>query len=128
MLRVFMGKRGPTAFSPDWNQVDSLCGIQCTGEEIASFFGVEYKTLERACKRENDIKLGEYIRQKSLVGKVSLRRKQWKSADSGSVPMQIWLGKNILGQKDKSDDEIEAMKGKENLSDSISKLIDKLPS
>jgi hypothetical protein len=28
---------------------------------------------------------------------------QWKSAEKGSVPMQIWLGKQVLGQADKQE-------------------------
>ena len=28
---------------------------------------------------------------------------QWKSAERGSVPMLIWLGKQVLGQTDKSE-------------------------
>ena len=30
-----------------------------------------------------------------------LRQLQWKSAENGNVTMQIFLGKNILGQQDK---------------------------
>ena len=30
-----------------------------------------------------------------------LRQLQWKSAEQGNVTMQIFLGKNILGQQDK---------------------------
>ncbi len=33
--------------------------------------------------------------------KIKLRKLQWKSADKGNVTMQIFLGKNILGQKDR---------------------------
>jgi hypothetical protein len=34
------------------------------------------------------------------AGKSSLRRLQWKSALGGNVVMQIWLGKQYLGQRD----------------------------
>ena len=33
--------------------------------------------------------------------KASLRRMQYKAAEGGNVTAQIWLGKQILGQKDK---------------------------
>ena len=33
--------------------------------------------------------------------KMRLRQLQWKSAENGNVTMQIFLGKNILGQQDK---------------------------
>ena len=121
-----MGKRGPVPFSPDWKQVDNLCGIHCTGSEIAAFFGVEYKTLERACKRDNDVKLGEYIAQKAMRGNISLRRSQWKAQESGNTAMLIFLGKNYLNQKDKSDVEIEAEKHNV-IADALTTLADKLP-
>lgn len=34
------------------------------------------------------------------LAKCSLRRMQFKSAEAGNVTMQIWLGKQLLGQKD----------------------------
>ena len=40
--------------------------------------------------------------------KMRLRQLQWKSATKGNVVMQIWLGKQILGQSEntiKEDDE-----------------------
>lgn len=37
------------------------------------------------------------------MGKRSLRRMQWKSAKGGNATMQIWLGKQLLGQTDKQD-------------------------
>ena len=41
--------------------------------------------------------------------KYKLRQMQWKSAERGNVPMQIWLGKQILGQSESpmgDDDEL----------------------
>jgi len=108
-----MGKRGPKLTQIDWKMLTKLAAIQCTGEEMASVLDIDYKTLERACKRDNGVKLGEWIGQKKLGGRSSLRKLQYNSAQTGNVTMQIWLGKNWLGQKDKSDDEIEAMKSPE---------------
>ena len=33
--------------------------------------------------------------------KMRLRQLQWKSAEKGNVTMQIFIGKNMLGQQDK---------------------------
>lgn len=77
-----------------------MCAIHCTGEEIAAILGVEYKTLERACKREKRKKFGEYLREKAMHGNESLRRRQWKQAQEGNPTMLIWLGKQWLGQSD----------------------------
>lgn len=90
----------------DWEQVDSLCKIQCTGEEIASVLDVGYNTIERACKRDHNVKFGDYIAQKKLGGKASLRRNQWKLAQDGNATMLVWLGKNMLNQTDKTETEI----------------------
>ena len=42
----------------------------------------------------------EYFRQKAPAGRISLRRAQFKSAIGGNVMAQIWLGKQMLGQRD----------------------------
>lgn len=97
------GTRGPEPTEVDWKIVSKLCKIQCTGEEIASFLDISYDTLERACKREQKIKLAEYIAQKKLGGKVSLRRAQFTKALSGNPTMLIWAGKQYLGQTDKKE-------------------------
>ena len=84
----------------NWTTVDGLCAIHCTGEEIAAVVGVSYDTLEKACKREQKSSFTDYVREKSQHGKASLRRRQWKQAQDGNATMQIWLGKQWLGQSD----------------------------
>lgn len=69
-----------------------LAGIHCTNEEIASILGVSADTIER--RYAGDIK---EARDK---GRSSLRRMQWDAAQKGNVTMMIWLGKQLLGQKD----------------------------
>lgn len=84
----------------DWKLVDSLCGIHCTGEEIASVLDVSYDTLQRRCQEEHKCGFADYFKKASANGKISLRRQQYSVAMKGNVSMLIWLGKNILGQKD----------------------------
>lgn len=84
----------------DWEQIEALCKIQCTGEEIAAVFSCSYDTLARRCKDELGVNFADYIAEKRLGGRASLRRYQWQLAQKGNATMQIWLGKNILGQKD----------------------------
>jgi len=85
----------------DWEKVDQMCAIQCTGEEIAGVLGVDYDTIASACKREHSCSFSEYIGQKKSPGKMSLRRKQYSAAMDGNATMLVWLGKNWLGQTDK---------------------------
>jgi len=84
----------------DWGTFDKLCAFQCTGEEIAAWFGIDYDTLNNICKREMGAGFTECFEQKRSLGKVSLRRAQFQNAMGGNPTMQIWLGKNWLGQTD----------------------------
>lgn len=89
----------------DWNDVEKLCALQCTQEEIAQFCDCSVDTLDRAAKRDHDISFAEFFRQKRGKGKISLRRKQWEVAQKGNVTMLIWLGKQYLDQSEKKDGE-----------------------
>lgn len=82
---------------------EGLCRIQCTQEDIADVFECDVDTITAWCKRTYNQTFSEVFRQKRGQGKVSLRRMQWKSAEAGSVPMQIFLGKNLLGQSDRQE-------------------------
>lgn len=85
----------------DLDLASRLASIMCTGEEIADVLQVSYKTVERRVEEETGLGFGEWIKRHQAVGKSSLRRMQWKTAENGNVTMQIWLGKQYLGQADK---------------------------
>ena len=84
----------------EWNTVEKLCELQCTLIEIASALGIHSETLSRCIKDEYELTFSSYFAQKATGGKIALRRAQFKSATSGSIPMMIFLGKNYLGQAD----------------------------
>lgn len=94
------GAGGRPRIEIDWKLVSNLLRIQCTGEEIAGAVGCSYDTLERACKREQEMSFAEYSEQKRAEGRASLRRNQWKAAEAGNPTMLVWLGKQMLGQTD----------------------------
>ena len=83
----------------DKSQFEKLCGIQCTQEEIASFFSCSPDTIERWCKREYKERFAEVYSKKRGIGKISLRRAQFRMAET-SASMAIWLGKQYLGQRE----------------------------
>jgi hypothetical protein len=87
----------------DLEQLNKLIGLQCTGEEVASYFNIDYDTLNRIVQDEYSMSYSDYYKQKKGMGKVSLRRAQYQSAMDGNITMQIWLGKNWLGQSDKQE-------------------------
>ena len=90
----------------DKKNFESMCAYQCTQEEICAFLGVTDKTLSNWCKKTYGLRFSEVFRQKREMGKMSLRRKQWKLADT-SASMAIFLGKNYLGQTDQVETKIE---------------------
>ncbi len=96
----------------DWSQVEKLCALQATETEVAQFLAVSVDTLARACRREHRMSFAEYFAQKRGLGKISLRRAQWQTAQSGNPTMLIWLGKQHLGQRDKTSHELSGPDGK----------------
>lgn len=96
-----MAKMGRPTKKVNWEELDAMCEIQCTGVEIAGVFGISYDALADAVKREKKMTFAEYYEQKSAPGRKSLRRKQWELAMKGDRVMLIWLGKQMLGQSEK---------------------------
>lgn len=79
---------------------------QHTQLEAAAIFGVSIRTFEEFL-RVNE-KAREVWEEGRGSGQGSLRRMQFVSAQKGNVTMQIWLGKQYLGQKDKHESLLEA--------------------
>jgi hypothetical protein len=89
-----VAKPGRKPVDVDPEQVEKLAALGCTNLEIASFFNCSDRTIRD--------KFSENVAKGKEQGKIRLRQLQWQSAQKGNVTMQIWLGKNILGQKDGS--------------------------
>ena len=85
----------PKKHNLDTEKVEQLAGFGCTNTEIASFFGCSENTIRRS--------YGEYLTKGRDKGKIRLRQLQWRAAERGNVSMMIWLGKQVLGQTDKSE-------------------------
>lgn len=84
-----------------WETINSLCTIHCTGEEIAGVLEIDYDTLNARIKDKYTIGFSDYYKRHQGAGKASLRRMQWKAAEEGNTTMLVWLGKNVLDQTDK---------------------------
>lgn len=82
----------PAKLDIDEDVVRELASIACTMIEIAAVVNCSVDTLER--------RFADVIKRGRETAKTSLRRFQWKAAEGGSVPMMIWLGKQLLGQRD----------------------------
>src|SRR5262245_34574879 len=81
----------------DLAELEKLCGMQCTDEEIAAFFGVSARTIER---RRQVPKFREAMDQGRAKGRVSVRRHLHRLAATGNIAAAIFLAKNLLGYKD----------------------------
>ena len=90
----------------DKKQFESLCGLQCTREEIADFFEVDMDTVTNWCKRTYGKGFSAVFGEKRAYGKISLRRNQFRMAEK-NANMAIWLGKQYLNQKDRPEEEVQ---------------------
>lgn len=105
----------------DKKQFENLCGLQCTLDEMCGWFDVCTDTLESWCKREYGQNFSEIYKQKRGKGKISLRRSQWRLAET-NANMAIFLGKQYLGQTDSPRYEIVNHIEKDDLSKALEEL------
>ena len=83
----------PKKYNINDKEVLKLASYGCTNTEIADFYGCDESLIRKS--------YSEYLTKGRANVKIRLRKLQWQSAENGNVTMQIFLGKNILGQHDK---------------------------
>lgn len=96
-----MGKVGrpKRSFSDkDINQIKVLARCHCPDSEIAAFMECGEKTIQRH--------FGPLVKEMREAGKANIRAKQFELAMKGDKTMLIWVGKQILGQRDRFNQEI----------------------
>src|SRR5271170_6265769 len=81
----------------DLVELEKLCGMQCTDEEVAAFLGVSIRTIER---RRQVKAFREVMDRARAKGRVSVRRALFRLAAAGNIAAAIFLAKNLLGYKD----------------------------
>lgn len=96
------GKRGPkpklVLSEALLEQLRALGGIQATVEECAAVLKVSLRTLQNFFADHPEAKDAHEAGKEN--GKASLRRAQFQLALNGNATMQIWLGKQMLGQRE----------------------------
>jgi hypothetical protein len=100
----------------DANQVEKLARLGAKNTEIADFFDCSTDTIERRFAAE--------LQKGRASLKMSLRQWQLKAAEKGNPTMLIWLGKQSLGQVDKSIHELSGPDGKPIETKSLTSLPD----
>lgn len=91
----------------DWDTLAKLATLHATGQEMADFVGFSRNTLRERCLRDTGMEWSAWQEKHRSMGKLSLRRAQFRLAEDGNATMQIWLGKNLLGQSDDPRQETE---------------------
>jgi hypothetical protein len=88
----------------DPGQLEKLAEMCATQDEVAAWFNTSRQVIGNRLKREPL----KGIWEKGLAkGRIALRRAQLQLAMSGNATMQIWLGKQLLGQVDKTEQKVE---------------------
>lgn len=94
----------PAPLNLDLEQMKKLAAMQCTFEEIAAFFGCSRSTLYA---RED---YRELIERERLKAHASMRRTMFQSALEGDRQMLIWLSKQYLGMREKTEHSGEGLR------------------
>ncbi len=90
-------KAGRKPVQIDLVELEKLSALQCTEQEIADWFGVSTRTIENRRKRPE---FAQAMQRGRAKGRISVRRAQMRMLESGSGTMGVWLGKQLLGQRD----------------------------
>ena len=85
----------PKKYDIDTEELGKLVEFGCTNTEIASFFGCSPDLIEKT--------YSEFLTKGRATLKKRLRKAQLDLALAGNATMLIWLGKQMLGQAEKAE-------------------------
>lgn len=106
-----MTKKGRRFLAINKTELEKLLAIYTSEVEVAAWFDCDRHTISAFIKREYpDLEIPEgyspfsALREKLFVKtKFAIRRIQIEKALKGCNTMLIWVGKNMLGQSDKTE-------------------------
>ncbi|MBK8200270.1 MAG: hypothetical protein IPK75_18135 [Acidobacteria bacterium] len=102
------GKIGRPKLRISVDEIEKLGALNATQEEIAGWFGCSLATIE---KRLQQPRYREAYERGRARGRLSVRREQIELMKKGSATMAIWLGKQLLGQRDVTASEVTGAGG-----------------
>lgn len=97
MSTTTQARKGRKPVEIDLLELEKLSALHCTDEDIAGWFGVSTRTIE---SRRKKAVFAEAMQRGRARGRISVRRLQMKLLENGNGTMGVWLGKQILGQRD----------------------------
>ena len=89
----------------NWRTVEEYLRAQCTGNEIAGLLGIHKDTLYDRCVEVHGQNFSDYSANFKQKGQAELRAAMFRQSLEGNTSMQIWLSKNYLGMKDRTENE-----------------------
>ena len=93
----------------DLIELEKLAALGCTDLEVAGFFNVSVRTIEQ--RRKQQSAFAEAMTRGRAKCQVTVRRAQMKWLDR-DPKMCVWLGKQLLGQRDVTPIELTGAQGK----------------
>ena len=90
----------------NWVSAQRLCESHCTHAEIAYKLDIALNNLNDRCIVEQGMTFSEFYNKNKHAGKANIRAVQYSKALKGDNTMLVWLGKNNLGQSDKTEVDI----------------------
>jgi DNA-binding MurR/RpiR family transcriptional regulator len=106
--------------------VEAAAAFYATMDEIAAVLEVSTATVKRAART---LEFQEAYERGRAKCRYTLRRMQVELAESGNATMQIWLGKQILGQRDNvhvKQESVVQMQGTTSAADILQERLDAL--
>lgn len=88
--------------------IEDLYAMGCTDAEVAAALQYTISELADEVARQHKATLREYRETIAASGRAQLRKMQWDQAMRGNTGMLVWLGKQLLGQRDHKNIEANA--------------------
>jgi hypothetical protein len=93
----FRAGAGRKAAQIDLIELEKLCSMHCSDDEMAAWFGVSVRTIQN---RRRQPKFARVMHRGQARGCLNVRRAQLRLLEADNAAMAIWLGKIMLGQRD----------------------------
>ena len=87
------------------SQIMDLARIQCSIEEVAAELGMS--RLEMYAFFDENPDISKIYDESRVKGTARIKELQFKIAEAGNVTMAMWLGKQYLGQREQTAQEVK---------------------